>query len=52
MLQVAEQSQYVGRAGVFQGVVGVVPVCILAGACEGQIGENLWCSKMEQLGVK
>ena len=30
-----------------QDVVGVVPVCMLAEACEGQTGENAGCSKME-----
>ena len=30
-----------------EGVVGVIPVCILAGVCEGWTGEKPGCSKME-----
>ena len=46
MLYVAVQARYVG---VLHGVVRLLPVCVLAGACEEWTAENQSCSKMEPL---
>ena len=48
MLHMAGQTSYIG-SWELQGGVGVVPVCMLTGTCEGQTGQNPGYSKMEPL---